>query len=64
MIVRLTSNPGEKKKPLSQAQINFWDWSCCIKNSKASLGKLTLTVVEGQQLPDVQKIDSEVELFA
>ena len=37
--------------------------SCCTYNSKSSPGKLTLTVVKMQQLPDIEKTDSKEQIL-
>ena len=52
---------GHNRNPLLQLKQN---WDCFILNlKKDSPKKLTLTLVETQQLPDIQKVHSKDEKF-
>ena len=51
-----------KKKPLPQAKIKIGTYHVVLKNAKTSPKKLTLTVVEMQLLPKIEKTDSKEEI--
>ena len=49
-------------KPLSQAKKNLGLYHVELRKPKDSPEKITLTLVETQQLPDIEKPDSKDEL--
>ena len=52
-----------KQKPISQAETRIGTSSYCTFNSKTSPEKITLTVVETQQLADIEQTDSKKEFY-
>ena len=51
-----------KHKPISYIEIKIGILSCCTNNTQKFSRKTTLTLVEMQQLPEIEKVDSKNEI--
>ena len=51
-----------KQKSISQIEIKIGTLSCCTNNTQTSPEKNILTLVEMQQLPEIEKVDSKNEI--
>ena len=60
--VKMSWNIGDNRNLFLKLKSKLGLYHSVIKTPKTSPGKLTLTVVEMQQLPDIGKIDSKEEI--
>ena len=60
--VRISGNIGDFRNLLLKLISKWGLYHVVLSTPKTSLKKLTLTVVEMQQLPDIEKTDSEKEV--
>ena len=61
--VKMSWNIGANRNRFLKLKAKFGLHHVVLRTSKTSTEKLTLTVVEMQQLPDIEKTDSKDEFF-